>query len=149
MNINSEVTLRPVDRGNIDAILLLKLADGQEAHVAPNPFTLAQAAYYPEASWLRAIYINQSPAGLIAMKIWPELPKYYIWRMMIDIKFQGQGIGRLALKILGNEFKEQGVQQIVTRCVVDANSPFEFYKRCGFKITGKEEGNLVELKLDL
>jgi len=75
--------------------------------VATNAVSLAQAHFHPEA-WYRLIHAGATPVGFVMLEDWTALPDrapddwkadpyVYLWRFMIDQRYQRQGFGARAL----------------------------------------------------
>jgi SAM-dependent methyltransferase len=143
------VSLREIDAENVRAVCDLRVAPGQETHVAPNGVTIAESAYEPNA-WLRAIYAGDAPAGLLALVADTEAHDYWMARLMIAGQYQGRGYGRDAIALLVEHVRSlPGASQLETSCVPDPDGPLGFYRGLGFEQTGEvREGELV-LRLSL
>ncbi len=62
----------------------------------------------------------------------------YLWRLLIDQRYQGRGYGRAALDVIVECFRGRpGVEAIWTSCGEGDGSPIGFYERYGFKQTGE------------
>ena len=98
----ARVSLREVTAETVLAITRLAVDKSQEGFVAPNAISFAQALFAPEA-WYRAIYLDETPVGFVMLEDQtrsvppPDDPQITLWRYMIDVRHQGQGIGRVAL----------------------------------------------------
>jgi diamine N-acetyltransferase len=94
----AQVELREINADTVRAICKLQVAQAQAGFVAPNAVSLAQALFSPEA-WYRAIYVGDEPAGFLmlydeGLRATPPLqPRRVLWRLMVDARFQGQGVG--------------------------------------------------------
>ena len=58
-----------------------------------NPMSMLEA-HYSEDAWMRAVYADETLVGFLMMAIWPPTDGYYIWRFMIDQRYQKLGFGR-------------------------------------------------------
>ena len=56
---SSNVRLREVTRENLGAVLNLSVSETQRKFVATNERSIAQAHFYPEKAWFRAIYADE------------------------------------------------------------------------------------------
>ena len=134
----SEVSLREVTRDNLDEVLRLKVAEAQRKFVAPNSTSIAQAHFYPEEAWFRAIYAGETPIGFLMLSDDPKKAEYFLWRLMVDGKYQGMGFGRHAITLLVAHVKTRpNATKLLTSCVPGEGSPFEFYNTLGFEPTGE------------
>ena len=100
----TEVTLREITKETVREILDLKVAPAQDNLVAPNAVSIAEA-YFEEKSWFRAIYANETPVGFVMTAEDHDRPFFYLWRYMIDAKYQGKGYGAKALNLLIERIK--------------------------------------------
>ncbi len=144
----SEVTLQEITKETFREILRLKVSPNQEKFVASNAASLAEALFNPGTAWHRAVYADGVPAGFVMMEIKTAEQKYFLWRFMIDARFQGQGIGRRALElVLAHVRNLPGGTVMETSCVPGEGSPGPFYEKMGFFYTReKEDGELVMRK---
>jgi diamine N-acetyltransferase len=139
------IQIREITKENFKLILRLKVSPTQERFVASNAISIAEAHFYPENAWYRAIYQAETPVGFLMLDDQPEKSLYFLWRLMIDASHQGKGYGREAIKLL--------VQYVSTRpnatalyvsYVPGEGGPAPFYEKLGFVPTGEiEEGEMV------
>lgn len=142
---NALVSLREVTKETLRSIIRLKVAPHQEQFVATNTQSIAEAYFDREHAWFRAIYAGETPVGFLMLYDDPVTAEYFLWRFMIDARFQGQGYGRQALELLFAHVKTRpNAQQIGTSCVPGDGSPCAFYEKLGFTYTGEvDEDELV------
>ncbi len=143
---NAVVTLREITQENLDEILDLQVTKNQENFVASNAVSLAEAHFYPEIAWFRAIYADETPVGFIMLEDDPANSLYHLWRFMIDARFQKCGFGRRALELAIEHVKTRpGAKALSTSCVPGEGSPGTFYEKIGFTYTGEkdEDGELM------
>ena len=143
---NAVVTLREITQENLYEILELQVTKNQENFVASNAVSLAEAHFYPEIAWFRAIYADETPVGFIMLEDDPANSLYHLWRFMIDARFQKCGFGRRALELAIEHVKTRpGAKALSTSCVPGEGSPGTFYEKIGFTYTGEkdEDGELM------
>ena len=142
---SGEVSFREVTKETLREILLLKVSPSQEGFVAPNEISIAEAHFSPEVAWFRAIYSGDTPVGFVMLEDDPSKPRYYLWRFMVDARYQGTGVGRRALELLFEHVRARpGATHLLTSIVPGEGSPGPFYEKLGFVYTGEEdEGELV------
>ena len=146
----SVVSLREVTRENLLEILKLAVSEAQNKFVAPNTVSIAQAHFYPEKAWFRAIYADETPVGFLMLSDQPHKPEYFLWRLMIAAEYQGLGFGAKAIKLLIAHVKMRPqATGLFTSYVPGEGSPGDFYHKLGFVDTGEvEEGeNVARLPL--
>jgi diamine N-acetyltransferase len=148
------ISLQPITFDTVRSITSLDVNDKQKQFVASNAVSLAQALFCPEA-WYRAIYAGDEPVGFVmlhdpSLTSDARLVKMYIWRFMIDQKFQGQGFGEAALRLVIAHVRAKGVaQEILLSHVDDPASAGPLYRKLGFEYTGEiDDGELI-MKLAL
>ncbi|KAJ5281629.1 GCN5-related N-acetyltransferase (GNAT) domain protein [Penicillium angulare] len=158
---DSTLTFREVTEDNWRAVANLTPKDGQIGNLAPNVWSLAEA-HYSEDAWVRAIYANETLVGMLMMAIWDPDEAYYIWRFMIDGRYQGLGYGRRSVEFAiahirqhNPQAKKLGVmstplegktnEENPSRSVKPEDSPYRFYERLGFRETAPadEDGDVM------
>ena len=154
----AEVTLRVVDAGNRPDVERLRVASDQENFVDGVAASLTEAAAKPHCRpWCRAVYAGTDPVGfvMLADDVPPgtsDIPwRYYLWRMLIDARFQGHGYGRAALDLVVDHLLTRpGADTLVTSIVAGEGSPLGFYLRYGFRATGElfDHEHVLQLRID-
>jgi histidinol dehydrogenase len=134
--------VRPVTDANVDDLIKLKTTPEQETFVASVSKSLAQAAYRPAGRPL-GLYANGEPVGLLLLwdarrdpDIKDRADQIYIWRLMIDARYQRQGHGQAAMRWLIDEARRMGVASVGLSHVPE-NPVGPFYEWFGFRYTGK------------
>ncbi|WP_457513361.1 GNAT family N-acetyltransferase [Streptomyces sp. TE33382] len=143
--MSEPVTLRATTDLNRPAVLALRVAAGQEGFVDGVARSLRDAAEHPElVPWPRAVYAGERPVGFVMLADGvaegnPDVPwPFYLWRMLIDGRFQGRGNGRAALDAVVAHLRSRpGARGLVTSVVPGEGSPWGFYLRYGFTETGE------------
>lgn len=147
---NSIVELREVTRENLRDVLRLKVAPEQEHFVADNAVSIAQAHFYPETAWFRAIYADETPVGFLMLSDNTSQPRYYLWRLMLDARYQKLGFAKKALELLFDYVRTRpGAKEVFLSCVPGEGSPQSFYEKLGFSLTGEVDEDEVVMQRDL
>jgi len=107
-----KIHLEKVTWDTVDAVIRLKVNKDQKDFVAPNGDSIMDAYFGSTEEGVTVfplgIYYGKKPVGflMIARNVpWAEkcydLPTsyYYIWRFMIDKRYQRQGYGKEALRL--------------------------------------------------
>jgi diamine N-acetyltransferase len=145
-----EVSLREVTRETLRDVLRLNVGPGQERFVASNAISIAEAHYYPETAWFRAVYAGDEPVGFLMIEDEPAKPRYFLWRFMIDARYQGRGYGRRALELLCEHVRTRpGATELLVSCVPGDGGPCPFYERFGFAYTGEVDHGELVMRLGL
>ncbi|EHM29156.1 MULTISPECIES: N-acetyltransferase [Streptomyces] len=151
------VTLREITDLNRPAVLGLRVAAEQEGFVDGVAPSLREAAEHPELSpWPRAVYAGEQPVGFVLLADGvaegnPDVPwPFYLWRMLIDGRFQGRGYGRAALDSATAHLRSRpDARELMTSVVPGEGSPLGFYLRYGFVETGEMHDHEHVLRLAL
>ena len=142
------VSIRPVTRENLEEVLALRVAEGQEKYVISNAESLSRAYVYSETAYPFAIYDDDIIVGFIMMGYYEVKGYYTLWEFMIDRKYQNKGYGRQALK-LGLEFVREkfGQVDIYTGVTPRNTVAKKLYESVGFESTGLVERGMEEMRL--
>ncbi len=101
--------------------------------VAPNVKSLAQAAVADEVMF-RAVYAGEEPVGFLMLSERRSVPRYYLWRFMIDATHQDKGYGGEAMKLLiGYVGQLPNATELYVSYVPGEGSPGPFYAKLGFR----------------
>ena len=141
-----EIIIRDVDKSNWEDVTDLELEATQEAFVASNAYSLAEAAY-EEFCTPKAIYYGEL---LIGFSMYESLEsenlpnEYMICRLMIDKDFQKKGYGRAALKKIISIISNIRDCEKIKICY-DPKNPVakRFYSSFGFVEVGIEDGEII------
>ena len=136
----ARVTLREVTRENLREVLMLKVAPEQERFVASNAISIAQAHFFPEVAWFRAIYADETPVGFLMLEDRAGAPEIFLWRFMIDRRYQKHGFGRRAIELVLEHLRARpGTSALTLSHVPGDGSPAPFYQGLGFVHTGEQD----------
>ncbi|USD34477.1 MULTISPECIES: GNAT family N-acetyltransferase [Vibrio] len=141
--------------GNIiDDIIDLTVEESQKHLIASNAEWLAQASFN-DSSISYAIYLDQKPAGLISLIDPRLLDKFddhfqkehlYVWRVMIDHRFQGKGLGNQAINFSKRYASMIGLQGVsLTTMDKEEGNALSVYQKLGFTPTGRRLDDEIEL----
>jgi diamine N-acetyltransferase len=146
---NSLVSLREVTADTVRTICRLDVSEAQKHFVASNAVSIAQAYFEPKA-WFRAIYADETPVGFLMLYDDPEEPEYFLWRYMIDVRYQKLGFGKRAMDLLLDYVRSRpGAKELKLSCHPGEDGPEPFYRRYGFALTGKMLDAEAEMRIDL
>lgn len=137
-----EVTIQPITKANWHRAVDLKVADGQEKFVAPNTYSLAEAAY-EDYQYPVGIYNDEKMVGF-AMYGYEDVDGYKLWyvsRLMVDLEHQGNGYGRAGMQRIIDKLKtEHGADGVCISYVKDNTAAAKLYESLGFV----DEGLTIE-----
>lgn len=143
----SPVSLREITKERVREICRLQVSESQRKFVAPNAVSMAQAHFEPKA-WFRAVFAGETPVGYVMLFDNPDEPEYYLWRYMIDARYQGMGFGRQALEqVIAYVRTRPGAKELLTSCVPGEGSPCPFYEQLGFVFTGDDDDGELVMRL--
>lgn len=135
------VMLREIDASNRTAVESLRVSATQDRFVDGVTASLQEAVDDPDGHaqyW--AIYEDDSPVGFVMISDAVDTPGYisqYLWRLLIDERFQGRGFGTATLDLIAAFFRDRGVDAMWTSAGQGEGSPVAFYERYGFVRTGE------------
>ena len=143
------VELREVTRDTVRAVAILHVAPEQRGFVAPNAVSFGEAYFEPKA-WFRAVVADDVLVGFMMVSVDEEAPEYYLWRFMIDQRYQGRGYGRAAIERLVDHVRTlPNATELLVSYVVAPGSPEPFYRGLGFEPTGEMDEDEVIARLRL
>jgi diamine N-acetyltransferase len=143
------VTLRPLTRDNLWAVVDLKLHPDQENLIEDNVASIANAYVEPTFVPL-AVYADDDLVGFAMYGQHPNTGAWWVIRIMIDRDHQGQGLGRAALEALIETMAERvGCEEVVSSTLPSNAAMAGLFASLGFRPTGEiEDGEpLVSLRL--
>lgn len=137
------ITLRPIDDANREAVIALSVREDQP-FVAPNAASLREAAEteekYPGVARPFAIYADETLVGFCMFAFDPsdEDPegRYYLWRFMIDQRYQDKGYGQAALQAIIRYFRDNGADRLYLSTEPENERGLHVYHKAGFLDTG-------------
>ena len=91
--------LKPITKDNWYEAVMLQVAEDQKNLVASNAISLAQLNFL-ENFHANAIYADETMVGFTLFGLDDEDKEYWIYRLMIDEKFQGMGYGKQSVALI-------------------------------------------------
>jgi diamine N-acetyltransferase len=151
------VTLREITEDNRAQVEALAVSEVQTSYVAGVADSLVEAAQTPHAApWFRAVYADDAPVGFVMISDGitsddPELlGPYYLWRLLVDERHQGRGLGAAALRLVVEHVRSRpDAQVLLTSVVPGPDTPLGFYLAQGFRDTGVDHDGERVLELPL
>ena len=153
----ARMQLRQIDDANRALVEALAVTPAQSRFVDGVSQSMQEAAATPAACpWFRALYADQTPVGFVMLSdnIPPNhaeyLGPYFLWRLLIDNRFQRRGYGRAAVDLCAEYVRTRpGAEVLLTSCGLGKGSPLPFYLRYGFTTEGEMHDNELVLSLVL
>ena len=147
-NRKKQVHLEDVTIDNFIEVSRLTLKEEQKDFIASNAFSLAQSKYQEECI-PKAIQVNHNIVGFLMYCLDRDDHEYWIYRLIIDQKYQGLGYGQKAMEIILNELKEVATNHLIKISFEPDNYiAKQLYEKLGFQTTGVIDGGeiIYELK---
>ena len=138
------LSLREITGDNYFQVLDLKISPEQEAakFVSPVVRSLADAWFYREEgiTYPKAIYADEDLVGFIMYELDTEEQQVFVWRFLIDQRYQGKGYGRQTIEAVVEMAKQQTQMTKVVADYVDGNEPMKkILLGLGFEETGFDQ----------
>ena len=135
---DSVVSLQEVTRDTVRAICKLKVSEYQNQFVAPNSVSIAEAYFSRDEAWFRAICADNTPVGFVMVYDDPKKSEYFIWRFMVDERYQKMGFGSKAMELVLDHIRSRPNAKEVRLSYHQAEGgPNGFYRKVGFVDTGE------------
>src|SRR5262245_7417413 len=90
------VVLRPITKDNWEEAADLMVREDQTDYVAANVWSIAESKFF-EALQPMGIYDDETMVGFLMYGRDPQDRQYWLYRFMIDQRYQHRGFGRAAL----------------------------------------------------
>ena len=126
------INLRDITKRNLISIIDLDVSEHQKDQVASNAVSIAQG-HYSNSAWFKGIFNDDIAVGFVMLDLIIEENECFLWRFMIDKKYQGKGYGKIALiQVIDYVKSLKMFDEIKTSYVPTDNSAEGFYKNFGF-----------------
>ncbi len=146
----ADVELVEITSETAGAVARLSVARSQTRFVASVLHSFGDAMFpeeylgAPLVPWMRAIRADGQFAGFMMVAEQTEHhPRTYLWRLLIDRRFQRRGVGRQAVGLLARRLLDRGETVLQVSYYPEPGSPEPFYRRLGFSPTGDMDGDEV------
>ena len=126
------INLRDITKKNLISIIDLEVGKHQKDQVASNAVSIAQGNY-SKSAWFKGIFNDEIAVGFVMLDLIIEENKCFLWRFMIDEKYQGKGFGKIALTLVVDYVKSLKIfNEIYTSYYPKDDDAGGFYKNFGF-----------------
>jgi diamine N-acetyltransferase len=147
------ISLRPVTEDNRSDVERLAVAESQVPFVGTVAGAFLEAAEDPDGRAMQfGLYDGETPVGFVMLSEEVGNPSYvahYLWKLLIDKRFQRRGYGTAAIDLVAEDFRSRGVEAMWTSATEGEGGPLPFYERYGFVRQGRTSWGEVMLRLDL
>jgi diamine N-acetyltransferase len=136
------VTLVPLTDANREELVALRTAPSQERFVSTVADSLLEAEQEPDGRAIAfGVYDGDRPVGFVMVADDVGSDEYYpryLWKLLIDERYQRMGYGTAALDEVFAFFRSRpGEDRVLTSAGQGEGSPIPFYERYGFVRTGE------------
>jgi diamine N-acetyltransferase len=136
------IELRPLTDNNRAELEALRITPEQENFVTTVVDSIAEGAEDvggQAIAW--GVYADRGPVGFVMISDDVDGPEYiphYLWKLIIDERYQRHGFGTAVLDQVVAYFRSRpGVETMWTSAGQGPGSPIPFYEAYGFVDTGK------------
>ena len=129
-----KIYLKPIDKNNWEEAIRLSVKKEQQTLIASNLYSIAEVQFL-DNFYAKGIYLDEKMIGFTMFGIDSDDNNYWIYRLMIDKKFQGKGIGKQAIHLVIDEIRRNNNANISIIMIGYApeNLTAKFvYKKAGF-----------------
>lgn len=141
------ITLRAIDRSMWEKCCQLKVSEIQREFVAPNAFSLAQAAYEPD-TYPMGILDDDKLVGFVMYDFDSDVNKWGMCRLMVDEKNQKRGVGERAIRLLLDYVTARhGHVEFHTSAEPENAVAIALYEKMGFRKTGELVYGEVDMRI--
>ena len=148
-----KIELIDLSEDNINHCLDLKVASDQTQFIASNLDSWKAAKEDEQVARPFAISCDGKFVGftMFAFDVNYEDPndRYWLWRFMIDERYQRKGYGTAALQEIIRYFKDHGANNIRLSTKASNTNALSLYRKAGFRETGELNEEEIVLQLDL
>ena len=143
------IRLELVNKDNFDQVLDLEVAPKDQRRVASVEYSLAQAWLYRDSEVLfpYAVKSGQLTVGFLLLSYQPMENSYYIWRLLIDQKYQNQRFGKEVIRqVLQRARDDQQCHKVTVNYVIGNHKMRYILEKYGFQPVGLDG---QEMKMEL
>ena len=135
------ITLQEIHMEQFWDVIDLSVRPEQAEFCTSNAVSIAQSKVQSECIPL-AIYDGETPVGFLMYCVDRDDGEWWIYRLMVDARFQGRGCGTAALALVLERMRVfLGVHRQAAAAVA-------LYERAGFRFTGQVFGAEHIMRLD-
>lgn len=131
------ILLKAIDKSNWEECIQLKSSPNQKGFIASNLYSIAEAQFL-EGFNTKAIYYGEIMIGFTMFGLDPDDGNYWIYRFMIDERFQGRGYGHQAMQLVISEIRNANDRTSIVMLGYkpDNEHAKKLYAKTGFKEEG-------------
>lgn len=139
----STLRLEELNAKYIIAANALSLKPGQAQYIAPVSYSAAVSVVNPDTAWQRVVVDDETDevVGFIHGSFDPHADRdefsAALWRIHVDARGQGRGIGRFAVEALADEARTRGFGALYVIFEPGEDGPGPFFEHVGFMTIGE------------
>ncbi|MBH0322872.1 MULTISPECIES: GNAT family N-acetyltransferase [Bacillus cereus group] len=133
-----KIHLKSINKSNWEEAIRLSVKAEQRTFIASNLYSIAEVQFL-DNFYAKGIYVGNKMIGFTMFGIDPDDNNYWIYRLMIDEKFQGKGIGKQAIYLVIEEVRQNNntnIPLIMIGYHPENLTAKLVYKKAGFIETG-------------
>ncbi|MBU1144975.1 MAG: GNAT family N-acetyltransferase [Firmicutes bacterium] len=143
----NQLRLEDVNFDNFIEVIFLSVKENQINFIASNAISLAQSKYQEECI-PKAIYVGSNLVGFLMYCVDRDDHDFWIYRFMIDQKYQGMGYGLKAMEIIITFIKKISTKPMLKISFAKDNEIAKnLYEACGFQSTGITQDHEIVYEL--
>ncbi|MEZ4666053.1 MAG: GNAT family N-acetyltransferase [Thermomicrobiales bacterium] len=129
------IVLIPITIQNWETAASLDVDEHQRAFVRSNAWSIAESLYHPELVPL-GIYRGGTMVGFVMYGTAEQDGQVWLFRLMIDKRYQGQGLGKEALQRVIRRMRDEGYTEVDVGWHPENSVAERLYLNQGFEPTG-------------
>jgi diamine N-acetyltransferase len=129
------IVLIPITVQNWEAAASLELEPHQQDFIRSNAWSIAESHFHPELKPF-GIYRGGTMVGFLMYGSAWEDGQVWLFRFMIDKKYQGQGLGKQALERVLRKLRDEGYPEVNIGWDPENDVAERLYLNAGFEPTG-------------
>ncbi|MEZ4531901.1 MAG: GNAT family N-acetyltransferase [Thermomicrobiales bacterium] len=142
------IVLIPITIQNWETAASLDVDEHQRAFVRSNAWSIAESLYHPELVPL-GIYRGGTMVGFVMYGTAEQDGQVWLFRLMIDKRYQGQGLGKEALQRVIRRMRDEGYTEVDVGWHPENSVAERLYLNQGFEPTGIADWGEKTARLDL
>jgi diamine N-acetyltransferase len=147
--MSTNISLQEISHENLESVLVLHVTESQKKHYPRSNAQSIAEGHYPtddDPVWIRAIYADGTPVGLLMTSEAPDQGEYFLWRIMVDAKYQSKGYAAQAVQTLIQRIKDTpNGKSLITSHLKGNIVVGRLFENLGFSYTGEMFGEMDRL----
>jgi diamine N-acetyltransferase len=141
------IELKPITRENWQEAAGLEVAPDQQDFIEANIWSIAESRFYEQLTAM-AIYDRRTMVGFLMWGYSPDDGRPWLYRFMIDRRYQGKGYGTAALQVLIRQLHAAGLPELNVGYHRDNLVAERLYLRAGFQKRGPAPWGEMAARID-